>query len=616
MRILILFALLSSVSDAQMTLRVDATDAPRHILHATMNIPAKPGPMTLLYPEWIPGEHGPTGPVVDLVGLKITAGGKTISWSRDAVNMYAFHVTVPEGASTLDVVFDFITPPEAAGFTSGASATTELAVLNWNQVLLYPEGVPADQLRLQANLRVPNGWKYGTALPIARESGNEIEFQPSSLTTLIDSPVSAGIHYRTIELGPNHYLHVAGDSDRAIELSDDLIEHYKNLVLEEGALFGSRHYRSYHFLLTLSDHVASFGLEHHESSDDRVAERGMIDDVTRKVNADLLPHEFTHSWNGKYRRPEGLATPDYSKPMKGGLLWVYEGLTQYLGQILTPRSGLLSADEFREDLAITAAALDQKSGRLWRPLEDTAVAAQLLYNARDDYAGLRRGVDYYDEGTLIWLEVDVLIRELSKGTKSLNDFCRAFEGGPGGVPALKTYTFEDVVAGLNAVQPYDWESFLKKRIESVGPHTTPLGGIENGGWKVTYSSTRSEMWRNREEDSKMLNMSYSIGLKVSDEGNISDVSYGGPAQKAGVSPATKLIAVNGKQYVPMVLREAVQDAMTKTGPIELLVKNGEYYQTFKVDYHGGEMYPHLTRDESKVDVLSKIIEPLVKKSSQ
>ncbi|HTB15356.1 MAG TPA: hypothetical protein VK752_27485 [Bryobacteraceae bacterium] len=616
MRILILFGLLSALSTAQnpeIKLRVDATDAPRHLLHGSMNIQVKPGPMTLLYPEWIPGEHGPTGPVVDLVGLKVTAAGKPLSWTRDAVNMYAFHITVPEGVSSLDLIYDFITPPEAAGFTSGASATTELAVLNWNQMLLYPEGIPADQIRLQANLKVPNGWKYGTALPIARESGNEVEFQPAPLTTLIDSPVSTGAHYRTIELAPGHYLHVAGDSDRSIELSDELIEHYKNLILETGALFGSRHYRSYHFLLTLSDHVASFGLEHHESSDDRIAERGMIDDVTRKVNADLLPHEFTHSWNGKYRRPAGLVTPDYSEPMKGGLLWVYEGMTQYLGQILTPRSGLLSADEFRDELAITAAALDHKSGRLWRPLEDTAVAAQLLYNARDDYAGYRRGVDYYDEGTLIWLEVDVLIRDLSKGTKSLNDFCRSFEGGPGGVPALKTYTFEDVVSGLNTVQPYGWTDFFNQRLNSVGPNSTPLGGIENGGWKVTYNSARSEMWRNHEEDSKIYNLSYSIGLKVSDEGSISDVAYGGPAQKAGVSPSTKLIAVNGRQFSPIVLREAVQSAMTRTTPIELLVKNGEYFQTFKIDYHGGELYPHLTRDDSKPDVLSKIIEPMVKK---
>lgn len=612
MRITAVFALLCATMNAQMKLRVDLTDAPRHILHASMTIPAKPGPMTLLYPEWIPGEHGPTGPIVDLVGLKITAAGKNVPWSRDAVNMYAFHVAVPEGATALDVVFDFITPPEAAGFTSGASATTELAVLNWNQVLLYPQGTPSDNMQLQASLKVPNGWKYGTALPIARESGNEIEFQPSSLTTLIDSPVSAGSHYRTIELGPGHYLHVAGDSDRAIELTDDQIQHYKNLVLETGALFGSRHYRSYHFLLTLSDHVASFGLEHHESSDDRIGERGMVDDAMRKVNADLLPHEFTHSWNGKYRRPTGLATPDYAEPMKGALLWVYEGLTQYLGQILTPRSGLLTPEEFRDDLAITAAALDRESGRSWRPLEDTAVAAQLLYTAREDYAGYRRGVDYYDEGTLIWLEADVLIRELSKGSKSLNDFCRTFHGGPGGAPALKTYTFADVVAGLNSVQPYDWADFLHKRVESTAAHA-PLGGIENSGWKLTFSSSRSEMWRNREDDSKIVNMMYSIGLKVSEDGGISDAAYGGPAQKAGISPSTKLIAVNGRQYFPVILREAVQSAVTKTAPIELLVKNGEYYKTFKIDYHGGELYPHLTRDESKPDVLSKIIEPMVAK---
>jgi len=600
----------------EMKLSVDATDAPRHVLHARMTIPAKPGPMTLLYPEWIPGEHGPTGPVVDLVGLKFTANGQTIPWKRDAVNMYAFHIDVPAGASSVEASYDFVLPPETGGFTSGASATTELAVLNWNQVLLYPEGVASDQLRLRANLKVPNGWKYGTALPIAHESGNEIEFQPSSLTTLIDSPVSAGAHYRTIELsphelGPQHYLHVAGDSDRAVELPDDLIEHYKNLVRETGALFGARHYRTYHFLLTLSDHVASFGLEHHESSDDRIGERGMIDEVDRKNSADLLPHEFTHSWNGKYRRPAGLATPDYSEPMKGNLLWVYEGLTQYLGEILTPRSGLLSADEFREDLAITAAALDNKSGRTWRPLEDTAVAAQLLYNTRDDYAAYRRGVDYYDEGTLIWLEADVLIRKLSKGKKSINDFCRLFYGGQGGRPELKTYTFEDVVEALNAVQPYDWSAFLRERLESTAAHA-PLGGIENSGWKLTYSPARSSMWRNREEESKSANLMYSIGLKVSEDGAIGDVAMGLPAQKAGVSPATKLIAVNGRQFSTVVLREAIQAAVNKTAPIELLIKNGEYYQTFKIDYHGGELYPRLTRDESKPDVLSQIIEPLAK----
>lgn len=606
---------LLTAQSGEIKLRVDATDATRHLLHAAISIPAKPGPITLLYPEWIPGEHGPTGPVVDLVGLKFSANGKPVAWKRDAVNMYAFHVDVPAGASSLDAAFDFILPPETGGFTSGASATTELAVLNWNQVVLYPEGAASDQLRLRASLKVPNGWQYGTALPIERESGSEIQFQPSSLATLIDSPVSAGAHYRTIDLGadlgPSHYLHIAADSDRALELPEETIEQYRNLVRETGALFGVRHYRSYHFLLTLSDHVASFGLEHHESSDDRIGERGMIDEPDRKAEADLLPHEFTHSWNGKYRRPAGLATPDYSEAMKGNLLWVYEGLTQYLGEILTPRSGLLSADEFRQDLAITAAALDKEAGRTWRPLEDTAVAAQLLYDAREDYSAYRRGVDYYDEGALIWLEADVTIRQLSNGAKSLNDFCRLFYGGPGGAPALKTYTFEDVVAGLNAVQSYDWAGFFHQRLESTSPRA-PLGGIENGGWKVTYSSARSEMWRNREDKNRLANLMYSIGLTVTEEGVIGDVAMGGPAQKAGVSPAVKLIAVNGRQFNTVVLREAIEAAVGKTAPIELLVKNGEYYQTFKVDYHGGGQYPRLTRDESKPDVLSKIIEPLAK----
>jgi predicted metalloprotease with PDZ domain len=603
---------------SQNTIRVwvDATDAPHRMYHAHLIIPAKPGPMTLLYPEWIPGEHGPTGPVIDMVGLKITANGQALAWRRDSVNMYAYHVTVPASANSLDVAFDQIQPPDTAGFSSGASTTTELAVLNWNQVLLYPEGVPSDQLRYQANLRVPNSWRYGTALPIARESNNEIEFQPSSLTTLVDSPISTGKHYRTVELGTEgpitHYLHLAGDSDRSIEISPEQVEHYKNLVKETGALFGSRHYRSYHFLYTFSDHVASFGLEHHESSDDRVGERALVDEVGAKANANLLPHEFTHSWNGKFRRPAGLATSDYSEPMKGDLLWVYEGLTEYLGDILTPRSGIYTPQEFREHLAMIAAALDHKAGRQWRPLEDTAVAAQLLYNSRDDYEDYRRTVDYYDEGTLIWLEADVTIRRLSNGAKSLNDFCLAFHGGPGGAPALKTYTFDDVVAGLNAVQPFDWAGFLRDRLQRTSPHA-PLGGIENGGWKLVFSSTKPEIFRDFEDEKKHSDFSYSIGLIVKDDGVIQDVSYGGPAQKAGVTPDDKLVAVNNRQFTPMVLREAVQKTASSAEPIELLVKNGEYYSVRRVEYRGGDRYPHLERDESKPDVLTKIIEPLVKK---
>ena len=596
-------------------LHVDATAAAQRVIHVRMSMPARPGPLTLLYPEWIPGEHGPTGPVVNLVGLKFASGGRTIPWKRDSVNMFAFHLDVPAGATALDVTFDFLTPPESSGFTSGSSTTSELAVLNWNQLLLYPEGAASDSMQFQASLKLPPSWKYGTALPIQRETGNDIEFRPASLTTLIDSPLSAGAHYRTVDLGTvgpgapaPHYLHLAGDSEKAVDIPADVVAAYKNLVAETGALYGTRHYRDYHFLLTLSDHVAHFGLEHHESSDDRVDERTLVDTDPRRLNGFLLPHEFTHSWNGKFRRPAGLvkdhADGGYDTPMKGDLLWVYEGLTEYLGEVLSPRSGIWTPEEYRDWIAITAAALDRSSGRKWRPLEDTAVAAQILYGAGDDYSEYRRGVDYYPEGTLIWMDADVKIRQLSRGRKSLDDFCRAFLGGQGGAPELKTYTFEDVVAAMNSIQPYDWAGFFNQRLHSTEPHA-PLGGIEGGGWQLVYDAHRSDFWKSYEDDGKLADLSYSIGLKVKEDGSIIDVAYGGPAQKAGIPPSVKLIAVNRRQFSPTVLRDAVAAA----APVELLIKTGEYYETHRVDYRDGERYPHLVRDTGRPDLLSEIIKP-------
>jgi predicted metalloprotease with PDZ domain len=614
---LILFAAFSLGQEAgTIQVKVDARDAPRRLYHVRMTIPAKPGPMTLLYPQWIPGEHGPTGPITDLVGLKISSSGTALPWKRDSVNMYAFHIDAPAGASTLEADFDFISPTETSGFSSGASATTELAVVSWNQLLLYPEGVPSDQLRFQAGIRVPASWRYGTALPIEKETGDEIQFKPSSLTTLVDSPISMGAHYRTIELGKDgntpHYLHIAADGDAATNLPPAIEQGFKNLVQEAGAIFGSRHYRDYHFLLTLSDHVAHFGLEHHESSDDRVSERTFLDESGRKVEAGLLPHEFVHSWNGKFRRPAGLATADYQKPMQGDLLWVYEGLTEYLGEILTPRSSLTTPEEFREDLAIEAAKLDRKTGRAWRPLEDTAVAAQLLYEARSDYADYRRGTDYYPEGTLIWLEADVMIRQLSKGTKSLDDFCRSFHGGPGGAPDLKPYTFDDIVTALNGTQPYDWAGFLHTRLTSTSPHA-PLGGIENGGWKLTYTAEPSSLSKAHEEFSKNIDLMFSLGMLVKEDGTIVDVALGGPTQLAGVAPSAKLIAINRREFTPTELRGAVGRTPSATGPLELLVKDGDYYNTIKVDYHGGHKYPHLERDSTKPDLLTQIIAPKTKR---
>jgi len=598
-------------------LEVDATDAPRRLFHAHLTMPAKPGPLTLLYPQWIPGEHAPTGPIANVVGLKIQGGGQTIAWKRDSVNMFAFHLEVPQGVSSLEISFDFISSPDAESGSFAAGATTQLAVVNWYYALLYPQGAEADSIQYQASLRVPNGWRYGTALPIQRESGNLIEFQPASLTTLADSPVSAGAHYRTIDLGnaggAQHYLHVAADSDRALQASPEVVNEYKNLVQQAQSLFRSHHYRSFHFLLTLSDNIGHGGLEHHESNDDRAGERMLVDADSLKAEADLLPHEFVNSWNGKFRRPAGLASTGhdggYDTPMKGDLLWVYEGLTEYLGEVLTPRSGLWSAEDFRDALAITAAGLDHRYGRTWRPLEDTAVAAQMLYDAGTDYSNYRRGVDFYPEGTLIWLEADVTIRQLSHGAKSIEDFCRAFHGGGSGRPEMKTYTFEDVVAGLNAVQPYDWAGFFRQRLQSTSAHA-PLGGIEHAGWKLTYDGVRSEYWKATEDEHKLVDLSYSIGIKVKqDDASIVDVQMDSPAQKAGIAPAVKVIAVNGRQYNPTVLREAVAKTAEGASILELLVKAGDYYETHRIEYRGGEKYPHLVRDSATPDLLSEIAKP-------
>jgi predicted metalloprotease with PDZ domain len=608
------FSALSLTAQTAVRLRVDATDAPRRIFHVQMTLSAKPGPMTLLYPKWIPGEHGPTGPIANLVGLEVKANGQRIPWKRDNVNVFAFHVDVPAAASSLDVSFDFISPPESPGFSSGGSATSELAVLNWNQLVLYPEGTATDTVQFQASLRVPPSWRYGTALPIDKESGNDIDFKPASLTTLIDSPLSMGKHYRTVSLGePNgisHYLHLAGDSDEAVAVPDDLVSGYRNLVTEAGSLFDARHYRDYHFLFTLSDHVAHFGLEHHESSDDRVPERTVVEASGRRASASLLPHEFVHSWNGKYRRPAGLTSNGsdggYDTPMQGDLLWVYEGLTNYLGEVLAARSGLWTAEDYRDSLALTAAEMDTQAGRKWRPLADTAVFAQVLYDTDEDYRDYRRSTDFYPEGSLIWLDADTLIRQLSNGSKSLDDFCRAFHGGSSGPPAMKTYTLDDVIAGLNAIQPYNWSGFFDERLHATNAHA-PLQGIERGGWKLEYTSERGELMKADEESRKVMDVRYSIGLIVKEDGTIADVAYDSTARKAGVTPSVKLIAVNGREFNFQVLRDAVKATASNQQPLTLLIKNGEYYQTFPVDYHGGERYPHLTKAGSAPDLLSQVI---------
>ena len=588
---------------------VDATTAPRKIFHASLKIPATPGDLTLYYPKWIPGEHAPDGPVIDLAGLTFSAGGKTLKWRRDLKDGFTIHVEVPAGTSEVAAELDFLSPATfEGGFSAGSSATDKLAIISWNQVLLYPAGFKSDDINYSASLKLPEGWKFGTPLPVTSQSGNEIKFATVSLTTLVDSPVITGEFLKVVPLAqdPLTEMDIAADSAAALDAPQEVWDHYKSLVDQAQKLFGAHHYRDYHFLYTLSDHVAHFGLEHHESDDSRVDERALVDDASRKLSASLLPHEYVHSWNGKFRRPADLATPDYQQPMQDDLLWVYEGLTNYLGFVLTTRSGLLTSEQDRDDLAITAAALDHTPGREWRDLQDTADAAPQLYFSPRAWESLRRSTDFYSEDTLNWLWADVIIRQQTKGAKTLDDFCKLFHGAPSTAPMVKPYTFEDVIATLNQVAPYDWRAFWTERLTNHGPGA-PLGGIAGSGWKVVYDETPSEMMSSMAGMYHFVPAAMAIGLALNDDGTIADTTEGMPAAKAGIGPGMKLVAVNGRRFSGEVLRDAIKAAKNTTTPLEMLVENSDYYKTYKIDYHGGEKYPHLLRDDSKPDLLTDIL---------
>jgi predicted metalloprotease with PDZ domain len=607
-----LVAVKADVAAGPITLSVDATEAPRKLFHARMTIPVTPGPLTLVYPKWIPGEHGPTGPIINLAGLKFIAGGKTIPWRRDDVEMYAFHLDVPAGVKELEASLDFLSPTFAGGFTAGASTTSHLAIVTWNQLVLYPDGANVADVTFKPNLTLPPGWKFGTSLNIAKQTTNKVDFAPVSLERLVDSPVLAGEYFLVIPLAANppNEIDIAADDASDLAISPELTTTLKRVVSEAVTLFGATHYTHYHFLLTLSDHTAHFGLEHHESNDSRVAERALLDEVYRDVSLGVLPHEFVHSWNGKYRRPAGLTTPNYQEPMKGEMLWVYEGLTEYLGNLLSARSGLWTPQQYRDQLAEIGADLDHKPGRMTRPLIDTTVAAQLLYNAPGEWTSIRRSVDFYDEGWLVWLDADTKIRELTNGAKSLDDFCKRFHGAPSSAPMVKTYSFDAVVATLNEVAPFDWRNFLLTRLNSTDFHA-PLGGIERSGWKLAYQATPNGYLRDLEQVRQETELAYSIGLRLSSDGRIGDVIEGSPASKAGIGPGMKVVAVNGKAYTAEILRDAIKGTTDpKQRRIDLLVDNEGHIENHPLTYAEGEKYPLLERDASKADMLSKIIAPL------
>jgi predicted metalloprotease with PDZ domain len=599
----------------EVKLDVDLSDPIQRIFRVHETLPAGPGALTLYYPKWIPGEHSPSGTIDAVAGLVIRSdAGQRIEWRRDLEDMFTLHLAIPAGVKAVVLDFELLSPGPGGEFGQGASVTDRIEDLEWNQVLFYPSGYAANNITFKPSIRIPPGWGYATALDADGTNGENVTFAPVSLEQLIDSPLICGQYFSRIDLAPGAripvHLDLVADDGSDLKVDDAQLQAHRNLIAQAQALFGARHYKHYDFLFTLSENTGHFGLEHSQSSDDRYYARFFVDPDTYLAGGGLLPHEYVHSWNGKFRRPGGLATPNYNVPMRGELLWVYEGLTEYLGDVLTARSGIWTPEQYREELAATAADMDHRPGRAWRNLQDTADAAQLLYYSPPDWESELRSVDYYPEGELLWLDVDTIIREKSGGKKSLDDFIRAFYGTDDGSFEVKPYEFADLVKSLNAVQPNDWASFLRSRLDS---HDTGalLDGIKRGGWSVTYDDQRSAAFKAQEKTRKFLDLRYSLGLYVGtgpdDTGRVIDVLWGSPAFTAGLAPGMVLVAVEGRKFDPDRMDEILRHAQSAKAPIEILARNYDSYSTFKVDYHEGPKYPHLTPTAQERDRLGEII---------
>lgn len=592
-------------------LSVDATDLDRRIFRVRETIPiAKAGPITLLYPEWLPGNHAPNGPVSDFAGLVVRAGGQVVPWTRDPVDVFAFHVDAPAGATSLELEFQFVSP--TARDQGRVVVTPEMLNLQWNQVVLYPAGYFTRRIAVQPSMRLPAGWKFASALDGASRTGDEVRFATTTVETLVDSPVFAGRWFKEIDLDPKGRspvrLNVVADSAEQLDASADQIALHQALVRQADRLFGARHYDHYDFLLALTDRMGSIGLEHHRSSENGSSPQYFTDWAKGAPYRDLLPHEYVHSWNGKFRRPADLWTPDYAAPMRNSLLWVYEGQTQYWGQVLAARSGLWTKQQALDALAMTAALYGGRPGRNWRSVEDTTNDPIISARRPIPWTSWQRSEDYYSEGLLVWLDADTLIRERSGGKRSLDDFARGFFGVSDGSWTPLTYKFDDVVAALNKVEPYDWAGFLRARFVEVAPQP-PYGGLERGGWRLAFTDAPTGFWKDNEARRRNNDLSYSLGLSIARDGAIDSVLWDGPAFKAGLTTGGKILAVNSVAYEADDLKQAITDAKTGKDPIQLLVQTGDRFKTVSIDYHGGLRYPRLERIEGRPDRLSAILAP-------
>jgi predicted metalloprotease with PDZ domain len=594
-------------------LAVDATDVARDIVHVRETITGVGRQTVLLYPKWLPGTHAPEGPIDRLAGIEITANGAAVGWMRDPADVYAFRVHPAQGATTLQIDFEYLAPPSRD--MGAPEVTRDLLILEWNDLVLYPAGYFSRQIPVTATLTLPEGWQLASALEVDRASGASTTFKQVPLNTLVDSPVYAGRYSERLDLDPGAaapvHLDLFADRPQFLAVKPDQLAAYRKLIQQAYKLFGSHHYAHYDFLYSLSDQVEQQGLEHHQSSEDGSAPDSFTNWSGNAYERDLLSHEYTHSWNGKFRRPADLWTPNFNVPMQDSLLWVYEGQTQYWGEVLAARSGLRTREQTLDDIASIAAYADVEPGRKWRSLEDTT--NDEIINPRRPMAwrDWQRFEDYYEEGALIWLDADTLIRERSHGRRSLDDFARAFFGINNGSFVTVTYTFDDLVRALNAVEPYDWAAFLRERLDSIDRHA-PLGGVGRGGYKLTYSDTPSEYERTAEDHSHRIDLLYSMGVEIDDKstpGSLSEVLWNGPAYQAKLTAGDQILAVNGTAYSADLLKDAIRTARTGTAPIELIVKSGDRFLVAHIDYHGGLRYPHLERDTSQPARLDEILAP-------
>jgi predicted metalloprotease with PDZ domain len=590
-------------------INVDATDVARRVFRVQEVIPAQPGPLTLLYPQWLPGNHSPSGPVDKLAGLKVTANGKTLPWKRDTLNVYAFHVDVPEGASSVEVSFEYLSPQSTS--EGRVVMTPEMLNLQWNANTVYPAGYFSKRIMTEASVKFPAGWQFGSALEVASRDGDTVHFKPIAYDDLVDSPIYAGKYFKRVDLDPGAkapvHLNIVADAPKYLEITPEQLKLHRNLVQQMYKLYGAHHYDHYDFLLSLSDRMSGNGLEHHRSSENGVGTGYFTDWEKNALSRDLLPHEFNHSWDGKYRRGADLTTPNFNVPMGDSLLWVYEGQTQFWGQVMAARSGLWNQEQERDILAFVAATYDKGRPGLasWRNVQDTTNDPIIAQRRPLPYRNYQSSEDYYSAGQMIWLDVDAKLRELSKGKHSIDDFGKAFFGMGNGEWAVNTYTFEDVVKTLDDIAPHDWATYLRTRLDGHGPL---IGGIEAHGWKLVYTDKPSAAVKALEARRHSADLTYSLGLSIGKGGSISDVLWDGPAFKAGISPGMTVVAVNSRDYDADALKDAVTAAAKdKNQPVELLVKNFDQYQTVRIDYHDGLKYPHLQRDNSKPDTLSTLL---------